>query len=317
MIYFYENNSNKSGIYEIRNRFSNRSYIGQAKRFKERWPAHRRSLIYHSREANKFFKNDFEKCKEILGHDNFLEFHIIELMENSTQEERTIREEYWISEYLKNDYKLYNFKLSPIQDKNRLIWSNTPEESKRKISEAVKRNWQNPIYRAKILETRKSYVMSEETKRKMSVSNKKPNIGQFKKGLVPYSKGKPVPAERRKIISDKIKEVWKDEKYKQNMVDKGKGHRRSIATEFKKGIIPLNKGVPMSNEQKEKQQKSARKFCVISYLISPNNEIIKCEGVRPFCKKYNLCRKHITDVIRGKARYHKGWTLFIGPLEAE
>lgn len=31
---------------------------------------------------------DFNKTKELLGHDDFLEFHVLEVMEKSTKEER-------------------------------------------------------------------------------------------------------------------------------------------------------------------------------------------------------------------------------------
>ena len=85
MLFFYNGNSKLSGIYEIRNRHSNRSYIGQAKEFKERWASHKCALLGKFCN-NKFFQNDFNKCFEKLNHTDFLEFHVIEVLNNSTKD---------------------------------------------------------------------------------------------------------------------------------------------------------------------------------------------------------------------------------------
>lgn len=116
MFFNYQGSSKLSGIYEIRNRFSNRSYIGQAIRFKERWSDHKNSLL-KTVHKNSFFQNDFNKCVSKLENTNFLEFHILEAMENSTKEERNIREEFWINKYIKAKYELYNVCLEPTKNR--------------------------------------------------------------------------------------------------------------------------------------------------------------------------------------------------------
>jgi group I intron endonuclease len=148
MLLYYNGNSKSSGIYEIRNRHTNRTYIGQAKRFNERWNSHRYSFISDTQQ-NKFLKNDFKKCFEQLNHDDFLEFHILEVMDNSTKEERNNREEYWIKAYKANDYKLYNTKETVGAEELR-CWSSHPEETRKKLSIAAK-----------------GRILSEETKNKM------------------------------------------------------------------------------------------------------------------------------------------------------
>lgn len=44
-------------------------------------------------------------------------------------------------------------------------------------------------------------------------------------------------------------------------------------------------------------------------IKSPNGEIIKGKNISKFCKENNLSSSHICNVIKGKVKSHKGWTL--------
>lgn len=136
MQFNYEGHSLKSGIYKILSTHTNRIYIGQAKRFKARWSAHRNSLLA-GKHQNKFFQADFNKSREELGHDDFLEFHVLEVMEGSTKEERNKREEEWIAQHWDKQDFCYNFR-QKVGVKERECWSRNPEETKRAISKALK-----------------------------------------------------------------------------------------------------------------------------------------------------------------------------------
>jgi group I intron endonuclease len=203
MLFFYEGNSLKPGIYEIRNRYSGRSYIGQAKRFKERITWHISSLR-NNKHGNKFLLNDFLKCKEILDHDNFLEFHIIDIMENSTKEERNIKEEYWIKEYKENRYELYNIEEKPNSPEH--VWSKNPELTKEKMRKRMT-GLNNPFFgkthtkevkqKLKEMHAGVSFITpegiqkikqahigkkhSEESKKKMSINASKFPVLQYSK----------------------------------------------------------------------------------------------------------------------------------------
>lgn len=110
MIYFYSGELKMPVIYEIRNRHTDRSYIGQTTEPRNRWPGHRNSLV-RGKHVNHFLQSDYSKCLDALGHDSFLEFHIIEVLPNSTQAERNIKELHWLHEYMKYGYELYNIDL--------------------------------------------------------------------------------------------------------------------------------------------------------------------------------------------------------------
>ena len=44
-------------------------------------------------------------------------------------------------------------------------------------------------------------------------------------------------------------------------------------------------------------------------LRSPEGIIVNCRNIRKFCRENNLCRACIGNVILGKRKSHKGWTL--------
>jgi len=132
VLFNYEEKSKLSGIYELRNRISNISYIGSAVRFKERWSSHKNSLK-SGKHQNKHLQYSFLKFLEQQGNDNFIEFHILEVMDNSTKAERLVQEEFWIDLYLGNGYKLYNNRLKPTKESQ--VWSHNPEETRKKLSE--------------------------------------------------------------------------------------------------------------------------------------------------------------------------------------
>lgn len=194
MLIFYNGNSLKSGIYEIRNRHSGRSYIGQAKEFKNRWNRGYKLFLQKNKCHNLFLQNDYNKSKKELDHDDFLEFHIIEIIEDSTSEYRSEREEYWIkqaiAEYGRN--RVYNVKETSMA---------FTHEMRQRQSLLRKNKTYKEIYglRAeeiakKISKSNMGKIVSEEHRKKLRDNAKtNPNYG---------GKNKPVSEERRRKISE-------------------------------------------------------------------------------------------------------------------
>lgn len=189
MKFNYEEHSLKPGIYKILNTHTNRIYIGQAKEFKARWNGHKRSLIAQKHQ-NKFLLNDFVKCREQLGHDDFLEFHVLEVMEESTKEQRNQREEEWITKWFDNGKNCYNLISKAVSREG--IKDRSPEASFQRRSRAS--------------EGRKH---SDESKQLMSVVQKlTPNLRgtgktmseQTKQKLLAAKLGKPLSAEHREKL---------------------------------------------------------------------------------------------------------------------
>lgn len=135
MKFNYQEASLKSGIYKILNTHTNQVYVGQAKEFKSRWSGHRSSLA-KNKHGNKFIQADFNKCRELLGHDDFLEYHVLELLVGSTKEERNEREEWWIAQYYDKQHLCYNFSTKAISREGNQ--DRSPEASFQKRSIATK-----------------------------------------------------------------------------------------------------------------------------------------------------------------------------------
>lgn len=161
MIFNYDGCANKSGIYEIRNRISNKSYIGSAKTIKLRWLGHA-SSFRNGKQRNVHLQHSYNKHYNELGHSNFIEFHVLEILESSTKEERLIREEYWIRQAIENKIILYNLHLEPTKENK--TWSNTPTETAKKHSKTFKGKTHEEIVgaeKAKLWKARQSEGIKE------------------------------------------------------------------------------------------------------------------------------------------------------------
>ena len=182
VLFFYNGDSTKSGIYEIRNRLTKRSYIGQSMRIKKRWQDHKK-VLSSEKKTNKFLLADYKKCKELLGHDDFLEFHIIEVLDGVSRAERLQKEEYWIKQAIAvyGKQSVYNFNCTPTAEIN----FSSPK-GPRKSSSQYRNGVNHPYYgksspmrgkkhteetRKKIAEASGQRTMSDEAKEKIRNAN--------------------------------------------------------------------------------------------------------------------------------------------------
>lgn len=61
----------------------------------------------------------------------------------------------------------------------------------------------------------------------------------------------------------------------------------------------------VSSINKNRSGQSRKSF----QILSPQKELIEATGLRLFCQKYSLNRRHIHEVLVGKINHHKGWRL--------
>jgi group I intron endonuclease len=196
MKFFYEDNSLKSGIYKILNTHTNRFYIGQAKEFKERWKAHKCSLL-SGKHQNKFLLSDFNKCKTELGHDDFIEFHVLEVMENSTKEERNKKETEFILEVFDNQVFCYNMSKTAFGKSS---------NNSRCLSE-IHRQAISLAMKGKVAGTWLGKTLSIEHKQKISKANKGVNNAFYGKTHSKESKTKISTANKNRIYQTRSKPV--------------------------------------------------------------------------------------------------------------
>jgi group I intron endonuclease len=193
MLFEYQGFSRKGGIYRIKNTVSGVVYVGSAKRFKERWGDHARSLE-QGKHHTKHLQNAYSKYILECGNDDFLEFAVLEVMENATKAERLVREEWWIHKYLNDGLELYNTNKTPTKESAKssvgcnkgirhspateykpgnVPWSKEnghDEDTRKLIGEKSKVMWANPEAAEKLLKSRRSEKFRKTRSRDMKES---------------------------------------------------------------------------------------------------------------------------------------------------
>jgi group I intron endonuclease len=172
----YIGNSDKCGVYWIKNITNNKVYIGSAINF-----GHRKSVHFYTLRKNKginlHLQRSFNKYKE----DNFM-FEILEIVDFTDdkiglKQILLDKEEFWINEFNSID-RLLGYNIRPIPHSN--LGMKMSEESKKKMSIA-----------------KKQQVWTEEWKRNMSIAakNKKPCTEETKKRMSESAKKKAFPSQ--------------------------------------------------------------------------------------------------------------------------
>lgn len=278
----YQEHSLKPGIYKILNTHNNRIYIGQCASFKKRWYQHQRSLI-NGKHQNKFLQNDFNKCRTELGHDNFLEFHVLEVMANFSKEERNKREEELIALHFDKQDLCYNFK-QKAASKERITFSNTPEQTKELISTIQKRLWQDPEERQKRIEG--------------SDGKRRERIGEAAKKVWAEK-----TQEDREMFGAQFQEItkagWADPEIRSRRMAGLKANSWKVSEAHKK----LNQNPEHRARLIAQGEASAKTYQV----INPQGESVTIHNMTKFCRENGLTKQCMLRVCKGIDSSHKGW----------
>jgi group I intron endonuclease len=232
MLFQYNGFSRKGGIYRIKNTVSGVAYVGSAKRFKERWGDHARSLE-QGKHHTKHLQNAYSKYLLEQGNDEFLEFGILEVMENSTKAERLAREEWWISKFLTEGAALYNSNMTPTKEPSKTSIGcnkgkrsspateykpgNVPwtaehghdEETRKLIGEKSKAMWENEITAAKLHVSRQSKKFRKARSKDMKASWKATREERIASLNLP---------ENREANSERVQKQWSDPESRQRIL---------------------------------------------------------------------------------------------------
>lgn len=232
MLFDYQGFSRKGGIYRIKNVISGIVYVGSAKRFKERWGDHARSLVT-GKHHTKHLQNAYSRYLLECGNDDFLEFVVLEVMENATKAERLAREEWWISKFLSEGAELYNSNMTPTKEPSKTLIGcnkgkhfspateykpgNVPwtaehghdEETRKLIGEKSKEMWANEIAAAKLRVSRKSKKFRNARRKDMKASWKETREQRVATLNLP---------ENRHANSERVKKQWSDAESRQRIL---------------------------------------------------------------------------------------------------
>lgn len=191
----YSGQSKKSGVYKITNQINGKIYIGSAKCFQVRASQHHNSLK-NNKHQNKHLQASFNKH----GSDAFL-FEVLKVV-SGDKKTRTAVEQSYFDMILKNEkWNLcFNFSKKAIA-KDRSCFSNTPDETSKKLKAAQKRLWKDPEHRKKLSEARKEMWKNPEYREKMKVAMRKVFDSP----------------EYKQKLSEARKKTWQDPKYRKKM----------------------------------------------------------------------------------------------------
>ncbi len=243
MKFNYDGKSNKSGVYKITNLTNGKVYIGSAKRFKTRGQQHINSLekgVHQNRHLQSAFNRD--------GTDVFV-FEVLEVVLGDKLVRTTVEQTY-LDQYLDDWERCYNFQKQTVA-KERSCFSKNPEETRRKMSESMKRIGNKPPVRWG--------PMPEEQRRKISkaLTGKKLSKEHIQ-ALSESHQGQVVTEEQKMKISMSMKAHFAQHGH--HMV----GRKRSEETKAKLSRINSGKnhpqyGKPKSKETRKKISEAKRK----------------------------------------------------------
>lgn len=231
----------KTGIYIIENTINNKKYIGSSINITKRWYQHKHLLNKNIHE-NSYLQNAWNKY----GKDCF-KFKIIEF---TTDENLILREQYYIDYYNVCDEN-FGYNLAPIAG-NTLGYKHT-NKTKKKMSLLKKGKPSN----------RGSYIMSEETKKKISEKNKISQIGrrhskETKKKMSDNRLGITLSSETRKKISNQKKGTTLSENTKKKISKKLMGNQHALGYKHTDKTKEILKNKIVTEETKNKISQSIK-----------------------------------------------------------
>lgn len=259
-----------SGIYAITNTVNGKVYIGATKGFEGRWKDHRRGLR-KGVHWNKHLQNAWNRYGEVT-----FEFGILEYLDDL--DELVKAEQFWMDVYREEGKELYNFGLAADNPRRGRKCGPLSEETKRKLSEALKgRKYGPPSEETKrrIGEANKGNkhclgrVVSKETRRKQSAARRGRKFGplseEHKQKISDALKGRAVPKETRR----KMKEAWRtrppvSEETRRKMSESKRGNTNTLghklSEEHKRKIGEAGRGKKHSEEHKRKISEGLRAY---------------------------------------------------------
>lgn len=319
MEFIYSGKSKLAGIYKIRNKINGRIYIGSAKCFQVRWSQHATSLK-GNRHQNKFLQADYNKC----GADAFI-FEIIETTEGD-KNERLLIEERYIKEYYDNGKDCYNLCARAVSREG--YRAKLPEETSKKISAILKKNWEDPEFREKREKALKEALSDPEVRERKRLGHIRSWDGN---------------EDRKEKQSRVFKDLMLDAEYKDNIVKNLLEHQPKGRETFRKRMeedVALKEKYQMDGKKKvayinkryledpdfkkkmddasirniqEYNKRKMEEMEVKAPLISPDGVVYdQIKNLNEFAKEHGLHSSSLYRLYKGKLKSVRGWKLFIG-----
>lgn len=293
----YQGLSESSGIYVIFNSHNWRLYVGSSMRFKTRWKDGHLGSLKNGKHSNKFFQADYNKCKALFGHDDFLEFHVLENMPGSSREERLAAEERWLALHWDGGVNCYNLCARAISREGSFDKKQRKIRSDKGSGKQVYYVKKGRKYGLVPWNKGKRDCYSEDTLAAMS-------LGKC---------GKTLSEQHKKKISDSNigRKTSEDTKIKISEACRGpKNHNfgKQMSQKCRMALLKSNMNRNMTEITKKAVAARAQTYDIV-LQDSSGNLFGPITNLSQFCREHDLERSLLTKMINGKRNHHKGWTL--------
>lgn len=270
----------------IYNTHSHGVYIGQGSECKRRWVRGYAQTLPRGRCHNKSLQDDYNQSVLSLGHNDFIEFHVLRVMKDSTQQERERVEGDIICFFKDIGYQVYNVIDRPWMFNQQEMTENT----KQKISKAIKKFYKTEKGR-KLIETMaanregKSYEEQYGIERALEI--------------------------KQKIRENKLVEMNKPE-VKENLSKQLLG-KSNVERYGKDKAAVVKQKQSIARKGKYLGEESSRYIVLDNIqLLAPDGTIYtKIEGIKEFAAMHELSKNHLSELLSGKRKTHHGWKLLI------
>lgn len=269
-----------SGVYKITCIANGKIYVGSAVDLRKRWIQHKIDLRgqYH---ANSFLQRAFNKY----GETDFI-FEILELVIPLSLLDR---EQYWLDELNSYD-RAVGFNLA-INATSPMKGRKATPETRAKMSAAHKGIKIPSEQIAKIAASNRGQKRTPETCANISAAGKgrKMSLEAIAKSATSRT-GLKRSLEANKKTGDALRGKPKSDEHRKNLSisKKGKpGHKPSLES-----LIKM----------------SANSYRSQDYIVTtPEGEEFFIHGLNQLCKENGLNHGHMSAVVRGERKHHKGW----------
>lgn len=295
----YNGQSKKGGVYKITNLKNGKKYIGSCKCFQVRASQHE-SRLNSGKHHNKHLLASWRKY----GTNNFL-FEVLEVVEGD-KADRTIREQYYVSQYHKNWWSCYNFQKKVIQS-DTTAWSKTPQETVTKRIQTCLKKY-GTTHWAKSANARKQARLNTTKQWKSRSVEEKQEI---MKKIHQQNRGKPLSVGHKKKLSAKLSGKKKSEETKSKIRQTHLG--KKLSDEHREKLRLSHLGIfPTETTRKKLSQSHKGKKAKIynTKLISPSGKIYTTiTNLTEFATKHSLEKSCLCYLLQGKRKSHKGWKI--------
>lgn len=308
------------GVYKIENSVDGRLYIGSAAvSFESRWAKHLSSLKAN-KHSNRFLQNAWNKY----GEKSFV-FSILEEVQDAGDcvpcEQKHI-DSLWNSGVLYNLCQTAGSTLGvKYTDESKKLLSELAvercrepgrvekmselarvsarkPETKKKMSDAQKLRFSNPEEISKYSEIKRRDNLSDETRKKMSESQRARLTDDIKRELISRLRSGIDTEEKKKAAVDKLRQTMKAPETKKRMSDSQKKRMNSVSG-----------GIAASFARRKKNPDGSIR---IFNIKGPNGVVYTdIQNLASFAKEHGLDNGSLSSLFSGKAKSHKGWTVFV------